>query len=184
MNNLPTIYRQAERTCCTQIRSNGYFSYIKVVFKFLECIEQQLQSIKCIDKFKRDLNYFTKTSHLLNRLTEIQTKLANLTFLDDDNVRKNLDNELESKYPQFHRELLMFRDIKLNRKKQLNGLQLNNNLINDDQLEFNSLPLFTPNLDFILESITEAIEQPNTKDKYVIYQDYFMYVFLFISLLS
>lgn len=162
-DGIPRILKQAEQSSCLQIKANGYYAYVKVIYRFFECIDEQFRLDKTGVTERKDLEFFTKASHLLFRLTEIQLELARLTNLEDEESAKNLEIELE-KYPEFHKHLKMFREIKLKRE-QLNGLNNNNSSSNTDLDSFNSLPLFTPNLDFILESLVEAIEQPNTKGK-------------------
>lgn len=57
---------------------------------------------------------------------------------------------------------------------------INNNLLNNSfdntgtGEQFNSLPLFSPNLAVIVENINEAVNQPRTPHKDIIYRQYFM----------
>lgn len=67
----------------------------------------------------------------------------------------------------------------------IDASSLDRSLINNNRLnesfentatgeQFNSLPLFSPSLSVIVENINEAINQPNTPHKEIIYREYFM----------
>ena len=239
INDLPNLLETADKSCCGQIRSNGIFSYAKLIFRSFEVIDQQLHSGKSASNYNKDIESFSIITSLMVRLSELQVLIASKTNLEDPAVRKELDDELANNYPEFHRNLRMFRQVMVTKDPthatsmnggllrngsistlnssfnidsvrepsvrsdstaslkddtvsrnpvhnsimdtgSLNSSLINNNLLNnsfdntDTGGQFNSLPLFSPSLQVIVENIDEAINQPNTPHKDIIYREYFM----------
>lgn len=191
ITHLPNLFEIAEKSCCGQIRANGYFSICKQLFRFLECIEQELYSKKSDQKLKEDIELLNEISILIAKMTEICEIVRKETNLEDEVTEKRLTDELSMNYPEFHQKLQIFRRIKVkkgstNSKSIDNSIcdQLNNNIsiyesshnsFTIESKEFDSLPLFTPHLSTIFKVIYEGIYQIDTPNKYLMYQKHFMF---------
>lgn len=236
INDLPNLLETADRSCCGQIRSNGIFSHAKLVYRMFQVLDEELHAEKSDSKLRKDMESFNLISDLIVRLNDLQVLISQKTNLDDPEVQLELDDELTKNYPEFYRELLMFRRVpvikdptNVNPSNHVNGGLIRNgsistldrsfnihsspnasigsgstaslkddtsihdsiidtsdrSLINNNRLndsfentatgeQFNSLPLFSPSLSVIVENINEAINQPNTPHKEIIYREYFM----------
>ena len=201
MNHLRLVIEHADKSCCGQIRANGYFSMCRLIYKYLECLDNDLS----MDRSSRSIRELIANFNLLTDLTSVMLniiyQIMEDTNLEDEQKRLELDEEL-LKYPEFHRNLKMFRQVLVTKPRSDDNL-VNNNSINGNLTngnlgnhlntslnsnfsanngsfgetaggQFNSLPLFSPHLTTICDGVYEAIAQPNTDQKDIIYRDHFM----------
>ena len=193
MNHLRLVIEHADKSCCGQIRANGYFSMCRLIYKYLECLDNDLS----MDRSSRSIRELIANFNLLTDLTSVMLniiyQIMEDTNLEDEQKRLELDEEL-LKYPEFHRNLKFFRQIMVTKQSSddnlinnnsING-HINNNYQNDTIVcknsfsttainqEFNSLPFITAKISTTCDGTYEAIVQPNTRHKEIVFREYFM----------
>lgn len=188
MKSFKKVLEHADRKCCGQIRSNGCFSISKLLYRYICCFEAELFNTKSTRKLNGLVKDFEILCDLMIKIVEIICRMIDDTDLDDEQKRKEFENEL-LKYDEFHRskiysmisvtkndsfddtsndKLTIDQDLNRNRIKNTSFINTSNGQ------QFNSSPLISPNLETIFESAYEAIHQPTTKHKEIIFRKYFM----------
>ena len=191
-DRLKRILDHADKSCCGQIRSNGYYSMGKLIFRYLECVNDEL-SPSNERNVRQVIQTFNIFSDLLLKLIGETNRVLKDTDLEDEQKEKELDKEL-LKYPEFQRHLKMYRRVEVTKQTSddlassgggnlfgtLSSL-VNYNVVNNsfsktaEGQKFNSLPLFSPHLSTVCDSSYEIIAQANTKHKEIIYRKYFFF---------
>lgn len=188
MSYMPNILEIAEKSCCGQVRANGYFSICKFIFKSFELVYQELNSEVSDEKLKEEIDHLTKLSDCVLEFAKITTHLANETNLDSEEAKKRSNEELLNFYTEFHRDLEMFKQIKVKKRSNnsfcdrsykddnlINNNSINYNSINNNSFvdtsnqEFNSLPLFTPHPSTAFKCFDMAIHDTNLPHFHLIY---------------
>ena len=187
------VLNRADKSCCGHVKANGYFSLVKLVFRYLECFDSDLAANKRPrQELLKNIDTFLD---LIGAMLKVMSQLMEDTNLEDEQKRLELDEEL-LKYPEFHRNLKFFRQIMVTKQSSddnlinnnsING-HINNNINNNyDTIvcknsfsttainqEFNSLPLITAKISTTCDGTYEAIAQPNTRHKEIVFREYFM----------
>ena len=171
------ILEQGDKRCCGQIKANGYFSFAKIIFRYLECFDRDLATNKqpSSDLLEYIVTFLDEVDSMLKRLIQILED----TDLEDEQKRLELENEL-LRHPEFQRHLKVYRPVMVTKQTSDDDL-INNNSINDDinnnninnrmnyknsfsttaiNQEFNSLPLISASYSTACDNIYKSIAQP------------------------
>jgi len=162
-----------EKSCCGQVKANGYYSFVSMIKSYFVCINNDLD--EALKKgLPVDQEFYDELINLIDIfviLTKIMEPLLNDLNLNDEYNVKKLNMQLID-YPEFHRNLKMFKRIPVTRYEATELTDDMNKTIKVST--FDSLPLYSPHISISCDAAWEAIHQEKSKHKDIFFRKYLM----------